>query len=268
MTKTIKNRFTVYSQGGLPIILSAPHGGDEKPKDISTRTDGVFEKDDFTLELAQEIEIEFYKQTGLFPYSAIATISREKIDLNREAKKAYEDFTAKEEYNYYHSTIKNARKTIKKKFGKGLFIDIHGQSHPDGFIEFGYLLDNDILKLKNKKLKKYRKQSSIKTLGRFSPKKFTKQLKGKNSLGSLMTKNGFKSIPSKQHPYAKDDNYFEGAFNTYEYGSLDGGVINGIQVEFPYKGCRDTKENRQECAKAFVSSVLKFMKVHLDINYL
>ena len=267
MTKMINQRFTSFSQGELPIIISAPHGGYERPNNILDRKNGVFEKDDYTLELAQEIEKEFYKQTGLYPYSVIAIISRRKIDLNREASHAYEDINAKDEYNYYHKQIEASRKSIKKKFGKGLFIDIHGQSHPDGFIEFGYLLENDILKLDDKNLKKYKSKSSIKTLENFSSKKFIKQIKGKNSLGSLMTKKGFKSIPSKQFPYAKDDNYFEGAFNTFKYGSLDDGVINGIQVEFPYKGCRDTKISREKTAKAFVSSILKFMEVHLEMKF-
>merc|ERR1711941_229604 len=121
------------------------------------------------------------KQVGLMPYSVIATISREKIDLNRERKKAFKDYTAQEEYDYYHKQIQIAREYIDKKFGKGLFIDIHGQSHPDGFIEFGYLLDNDILKLEDKRLEEYQKKSSIKTLSNFSSKDFAGQIRGENS---------------------------------------------------------------------------------------
>lgn len=262
---SLKN-YVKYYDGDIPIILTTPHGGDEKPKSIKTRKKGVVEKDDFTYELTEEIIKEFQKQTNKTPYCVIATISREKVDINRKEKKAYFDKKANIPYNQFHSLIKNAREKVKKEFNKGLYFDIHGQSHSHGYIEFGYLLNNNILKLKKKKLKNYKNSSSIKTLSNFSSKNFLKQIKGKNSLGTLMSKKGYKSIPSKKIPYAKDNNYFEGAFNTFQYGSLDNGVINGIQVEFPYKNCRDTKRNRKKCAKVFVETVIKFSKIHLKID--
>ena len=86
-------------------------------------------------------------------------------------------------------------------------------------------------------------------------------------MGSFMTNFGYDSIPSVKLPYASDNNYFEGAYDTIRYGSLDGGNISGIQIEFPFENCRDTKENRELCAKAFVSSILKFMKVHFQIEF-
>ncbi len=266
MTNNSTKNYVKYYEGNLPIILSAPHGGDEKPSDIKTRKKGVFEKDDFTFELTEEIIKQFQKQVNKTPYCVIATISREKVDINRNITDAFFDEKASIAYNQFHSLIKKARVQVRKEFKKGLYFDIHGQSHSHGFIEFGYLLNNDILKLKKKRLKKYKNSSSIKTLSNFSSKSFIKQIKGKNSLGSLMSKKGFKSIPSKHIPYTKDENYFEGAFNTFKYGSLDGGVINGIQVEFPYKNCRDSKKNRKKCAKAFVKAIIKFSKIHLGID--
>ncbi|WP_320035841.1 hypothetical protein [Halarcobacter sp.] len=266
MTNNFIENHIKYYDGNLPIIISAPHGGDEKPKDIKTRKKGVFEKDDYTFELTEEIIKEFEKQIQKTPYCIIATISREKVDINRKSSEAYFDEKASIPYNQFHSLIKTARAKVKREFQKGLYFDIHGQSHSHGFIEFGYLLNNDILKLKKKRLKKYKNSSSIKTLSNFSSKSFIKQIKGKNSLGTLMSKKGYKSVPSKKIPYAKDDNYFEGAFNTFKYGSLDEGVINGIQVEFPYKNCRDSKKNRKKCAKAFVKTIIKFSKIHLGIN--
>jgi hypothetical protein len=85
-------------------------------------------------------------------------------------------------------------------------------------------------------------------------------------MGSLMCNQGFDSIPSVKLPYASDNNYFEGAYDTIMYGSLHGGNINGIQIEFPYIGCRDTSKNRQKCAKAFVNSILIFMDIHFQIS--
>ena len=266
MTNKYIRNYVKYYDGNIPIIISAPHGGEDKPKSIKNRKKGVFDKDDYTIELTEEIIKEFQKQTNKIPYCVIATISREKVDLNRDSNSAYCDRKANIPYNQFHSMIKSVRNKITLEFNKGLYLDIHGQSHSHGCIEFGYLLDNKLLKLPNIKLQNYQNSSSIKTLSNFSSKSFSKQIRGENSLGTLMSKKGYKSIPSKKIPYAKDGNYFEGAFNTFRYGSLDNGVINGIQVEFPYKNCRDTKINRKKCAKAFVKSVIKFSKIHLNIN--
>ena len=266
MIQAITNHHIKYYDGNLPIILSAPHGGDEKPSYMKTRTKGVFDKDDFTLELTEEIVKEFYNQTKKTPYAVIATISREKVDINREPNEAYEEENASIPYNQFHFLINSSRKQIEKVFGKGIYIDIHGQSHPKGYLEFGYLLDNDILKLHESNLREYQNKSSISTLSNFSKESFLDQLRGPHSLGSLMTNQGYDSIPSVKLPYASDGNYFEGAYDTIRYGSLDKGNINGIQIEFPYLGCRDTKESREACAKAFVEAILKFIEIHLNLN--
>ena len=64
MTKpTIKNHIRYY-QGEIPLILSAPHGGQFSPNDITDRSGGVFDMDDFTLELTEDIIQEFYLQIG------------------------------------------------------------------------------------------------------------------------------------------------------------------------------------------------------------
>ena len=81
-----------------------------------------------------------------------------------------------------------------------------------------------------------------------------------------MCEEGYDSIPSMKIPYATDGKYFEGAYDTIRYGSLEGGNICGIQIEFPYINIRDTKEHRQKCAAAFVKSIIKFMNIHFKIN--
>lgn len=268
MTAPSEENYIKIYRGNAPIIFSAPHGGLIKPKTIKDRSSGVFDIDAYTFDLTELIAREFYKKTGLTPYTVMAKISRTKVDINREEKEAFEDKKAKDSYDTFHDFLKQSRIEIEKNFGKGLYIDIHGQSHPNPYIEFGYLLDNQTLKLQDNQLKKYQELSSINSLARFSKESFLEQIKGKHSLGSIMCKNGFKSIPSQKIPFALDDNYFEGAHNTIQYGSLSSGNISGIQIEFPFKEARDTSKNREKCAKAFVDSILKFMQVHLDFNLL
>ncbi len=267
MINSKTENYTEFYKGTLPIILSAPHGGEEIPKEIKTRTSGVFEKDDFTKELTLEIIKEFKKTLGKIPYAIIASISREKIDLNRKKEEAFDDKKASKIYDTFHNLIKSSKNEVERIFGKGIYIDIHGQSHPHNYLEFGYMLDNSVLNLHETQLKEYQEQSSIKNLAKFSKQSFIDQLKGPSSMGSLMTNLGFDSVPSVKLPYAADNNYYEGAYNTYLHGSLDERNISGIQIEFPYVNCRDTKENRQMCAKAFVCALTKFLELHLGINY-
>jgi hypothetical protein len=266
MIKPITKNYIKYYHGNAPVIFSAPHGGEVQPAHIKTRSSGVFDKDDYTYELTELIIEEFYKQTSLTPYAIIADISREKVDINRDKEEAYEDEKAAIPYNQFHDFIQSSRKEIDAKFSKGLYIDIHGQSHPKGYLEFGYLLDNSILKQHDGALKQNIDKSSISTLSNFSKECFIDQLRGPHSMGSLMCNQGYDSIPSVKLPYASDDNYFEGAYDTIRYGSKDGGNICGIQIEFPHKDVRDTNENREKCAKAFVKAILIFLKVHFDLD--
>jgi len=255
-----------YLKGNIPLILTAPHGGTKKPENINNRKTGVFDMDDYTLELTIDILEEFQNTTGKVPYAVIAEISRTKVDLNRKEAQAYEDWRAKYVYDEFHYRINNIEEQIEKEFGKGLYIDIHGQSHPKGYLEFGYLLFNNTLALHESSLKEYQEKSSIRTLSKFSPESFIDQLRGPHSMGSLMCTLGYDSIPSIKLPYATDGNYFEGAYDTIRYGSLKGGNISGIQIEFPYKNIRDSDKNRKKCAKAFVESLVKFMDIHLGVN--
>jgi len=266
LTEPITKNHIRYYEGNIPLILTAPHGGKVTPDDIDDRSSGVFDWDDYTLELTEDIIHEFYVQTMKTPYAVIGEISRKKVDLNRQRDKAYEDEKAKVIYDEFHHLIQKSERDIDKKFAKGLYIDIHGQSHPKGYAEFGYLLYNDVLKLADEHLQDHQHQTSIRTLCKFSSESFLEQLKGQNSLGSLMCEEGYDSIPSMKIPYATDGNYFEGAYDTIRYGSLEGGNISGIQIEFPYINIRDTKEHRQKCATAFVKSIIKFMYIHFKIN--
>lgn len=263
---SVTTHFIEYYRGDIPLIFTAPHGGDVSPSTINDRTQGVFDQDDYTIELTKDIIEAFEARTTKRPYAVIATISRKKVDLNRKESEAYEDKRAKPIYDTFHGRIKEAESEVERRFGKGLYIDIHGQSHPKGYLEFGYLLVNDILKLDDEALQNYQEKTSIKTLSRFSTQPFLDQLKGAQSLGSLMCARGYDSVPSQKIPFAIDDNYFEGAFDTIRYGSLGGGNISGIQIEFPYEQVRDSKEHQKACANAFVESLIIFLEVHLGVK--
>ena len=264
---SIHENFIEYLEGSLPIIISAPHGGVIAPEEIVSRTTGVFDRDDYTKELTLQIVEEFFKQTNCYPHTIMMDLCRTKVDANREEKEAVsEDEQSLKAYRSFHTYIQDSINKVERKYQKGLYLDIHGQSHPHKAIEFGYLLTNDILKLENDKLSAYAKTSSIATISDFSDYSFIEQLKGEFSLGTLMSKEGFASVPSKDMPYtSKDDEYFEGAYNTKTYASTNGSSVSSIQIEFPYY-CRQSKENRKDTAKALVLAILEFMKIHFNLD--
>lgn len=263
---SINENHIQYLEGSLPIVISTPHGGSYSPNYISNRTNGVFDRDDYTKELTYEIIEEFFIQTKCYPHTVIVDLCRTKVDTNRQIIEAVSCENSTTSYNSFHNFIKKSIKKVESKYQKGLYIDIHGQSHSHNAIEFGYLLTNDILRLDTNNMTSYKNNSSIKTISNFSNYSFCEQIKGEYSLGTLMSKKGFKSVPSKTMPYTlKDDEYFEGAYNTKTYASTSGSGISSIQIEFPYY-CRESKENRKETAKALVSSILEFMKVHLELD--
>jgi len=267
-TKPLINENHVkYLQGTLPIIISSSHGGDYKPEDIPNRTSGVFEMDDFTQELTLDIIEEFFAQTRQYPHAVIMNLARIKVDANRPLDEATtNDRKAIASYKSFHDFIEESKRSVEKNHFKGLYLDIHGQSHSHNAIEFGYLLPNSILRNDNNKLEEYDGYSSIKAQMNFSPFTFSEQIRGNFSLGTLMSDRGYDSIPSCTKPYANDDNeYFEGAHNTKTHGSLIDGDISAIQVEFPYN-CRESKEARKDTAKALVSSLIEYMLIHYGVD--
>ena len=265
----VKNEYIDILEGNLPIIITAAHGGDDKPSNIKDRASGVFDKDDYTKELTQAIYKEFFAQTKQYPNTVIMNLSRNKIDANRDVFEAIEmdDKNALEAYNSFHKAINKSFDKIKSIHKYGLYFDIHGQSHSHQNIELGYLLTNDILKLDSNTLEKHKEDSSLNSIVNISNKGFIQTLNGEFSLGSLLKNKGFDTIPSSKNKYAKnDDEYFEGAFNTKSYRLIGSPTITTIQCEFPYK-CRETEENRNAIAKAFVSSVLEFYKIHFGVDF-
>jgi N-formylglutamate amidohydrolase len=124
-------------EGGLPVILSAPHGGQgEIPGVVARKGEGLqkgasgfrTERDVNTDLLAFELASELERKLGKKPYFVVAKFHRRYIDANRPADIAVEDPKARQVYDVYHQTLKQFCGEVQKVFGHGLVLDIHGQS--------------------------------------------------------------------------------------------------------------------------------------------
>lgn len=125
--------------GTMPILLTAPHGGSERPPDVDPRTRQatpstctgrdkfVVGRDDRTAQLTEAVAKHILSATGLSPYVVIAQFGREFIDSNRSEGCAFTDPRAKPFYDEYHGRIERyVDQILAQNQGRGFLFDIHG----------------------------------------------------------------------------------------------------------------------------------------------
>ena len=273
-----------YIPGNLPIIISAPHGGVKQsgqtiggtfyPDNDSTLTDrscGTNERDDNTEILVREIQAEIFALTGCYAHVIINNLHRSKLDPNRSSSEATcGDTDALDHWNAWHSFIDQASTSVEANWGKGLYIDLHGQSHTIPRIEIGYNITASQLNSGNLNSTTNIDRSTIKSLVSNNLNNLTHEqlIRGSNSLGELFqdapavfynanvnpgcgVTSGYRAVPSNSdygntscddttphsNPYF-DGNYYNnrrhgsGNGSGTNAGSNDGGGnVDGIMTE-------------------------------------
>lgn len=137
-TATCAGQDIITVNGKIPIVISAPHGGNKESLSIKNRTSGVTSTDSYTIELAKDIQNELYyllgKQAGLIYCSR----KRTEIDLNRPVDDSFEDDKLERIWYQYHFEIQ--RELIKHIWSDSiiLYLDIHGQNHKHEVLEIGF----------------------------------------------------------------------------------------------------------------------------------
>ena len=260
--------FVEFRKGNIPLIIVAPHGGDLKPKWIENRDcqGSVITKDLYTLDIAFQIENEL-NNMGYQPFIVYAKIHRVKIDLNRSLQTSHcEDDTSNELWQLFHDQIFTFRKEVINDYNRGLLIDIHGHGHPIQRIELGYLLTSQKLReLSDNKTSIQHNETSINSLIENHPKNkgLNELLFGDNALGSLLSNNGFPTVPSftDQAPRSGEP-FFSGGTNTKEYGSKHQEGVDAIQLELNRNGLRQDSEDRERFSKVFTKILIDYMKFH------
>ncbi|WP_254512466.1 N-formylglutamate amidohydrolase [Anatilimnocola floriformis] len=261
-----KDKHIEYLAGDLPFILSAPHGGREKPDDIPDRKEGTFAFDIGTQELARAIHAEIFKQTGHYPHVIICRITRRKIDCNREIVEACAgNKEAEVVWHDWHRFIGAAREQVLKSRGRGLYIDLHGHGHKVGQLEMGYLHSAEDYQVADKELNgaQFLAASSLQGLIALNRRPYSELIRGDFALGTLLAERGFPATPSKQRPEPTTP-YFRGGYNTSRYGH-DGGPIAGLQIETNSRGVRDNDVSRAKFAKGMYESLQIFFEAQFNM---
>jgi hypothetical protein len=247
-----RSNYVEYIAGDMPLIISAPHGGTLKPAEVPNRKQGEFAHDEHVEELARAIQQAVHDRFGHYPHVIICRLDRHKVDCNRDIGEGAEsDPGAQQAWKEFQGYIEMARSNVVATAGKGFYIDLHGQSHPIKRIELGYSLNASQLTNANPVLDQppFADHSTIRSLARRAGVPFSELLRGTNSLGGMLAAKGYPAVPSPSMPHPGEGNpFFGGGPNGRRHGSMQGGTIDGVQMEVNNAGGRDSQSNREKFA--------------------
>lgn len=256
-----------YIAGDLPIILSAPHGGDLAPEALPDRTQGVTITDAYTQEPTRAVYDALVAETGRHPHVVINRLHRRKLDANRDLTEAAEGNACAEiAWTEFHAFTDHAKAQVREDWGAGLYLDLHGHGHPILRLELGYLLSRSELNGSDTDLDALADQSSLRSLAADVSLPFSALIRGPSSLGALLSDQGVPSIPSDTDPRPNADPYFTGGYNTYHHGSIESGTISAVQMEHHRVGLRDTAANREAYAEQLAHALVAFMREHYGFD--
>ena len=145
------DKYFAIGRGRVPIILSCPHGGFKKPKDIPNKLKGVHIADKNKYLISKQIIRVLKEFHNIEIFYILSKIHRSKIDLNRPPR-SFSAFNhnsekAKQLHHAYHKQIEAFYDYCIKKFNYCLFIDLHGftkphKTYPD--IIFGHIFGHTL----------------------------------------------------------------------------------------------------------------------------
>jgi hypothetical protein len=271
--------YVEYTAGDLPIILSAPHGGDLAPSAIGDRTAATCAADaDFsatndanTQALVRLVADSLAARTGGRAHVVIARLARRKLDANRDSAAAScGDVAAGRAWHEYHAFLDTARAAVARRWPRGWYVDLHGHAHAIPRIELGYLLRGGDLERTDATLDattSYETASSVRTLAEASPLAFSALLRGPTSFGALFAAEGYAAVPSPAMPGPAGAPYFDGGYDTARHGCRGGGIVCGVQAELPFDGVRDTEASRQRFAGAAARVLVDYVRTHLGVAW-
>lgn len=264
------DEYIEYIPGTLPLLLSAPHGGEKTPASIPDRDcSGCSYVNDFnTQELGRALAQALYERSGCYPHLVMNRLHRRKLDANRDLEEAADgNPNAEQAWTEFHTFMETARTQIGQGFGKGFYVDLHGHGHSIQRLELGYLHTKTELQLPDSvlNLAPYPTDNSIRKLSAANPNNLShaELLRGSLSLGALLHQRGYPAVPSPADPFPDaDEDYFNGGYNTNRYGSYNGGVLDGVQIECNRNGIRDNLSNVERFADSLAVSLLQYLQTH------
>ncbi len=264
------NNYVEFVEGNMPLVISIPHDGNLIPDDIPDRNCAMCagHRDVFTMEIGLSVREHIYEKTGYYPYLVINHLHRRKLDPNRGIEiAALGNPIAEKAWYEFHSFIDSAIFEVENKFGKGLYIDLHGHRHNVKRVELGYLLAGEELRLDDDFLndESFYEYSSLRHLidNNLNSLSYVELLRGELSFGTMLENRGFKCVPSLQTPYPKTgEPIFSGGYNTKRHSSVSGNKMDGIQIEIDLE-LRSDPVRRPVFSKTLSEVIVEYIQTHI-----
>jgi hypothetical protein len=264
-----------YRVGNTPIIITVPHDGTLTPSTFPDRS-GSSVRAENTRKVAEQFAYFFNANSnGLYPHIIYNNISRSKLDPDlNQMDGAQGNSYANLSYGTYHSFLQTAIDSVEAYFDAGILLNLVEHNHSNQKVELGYLLSASDLDLTNLQLNSYSAQSSVSQIADISTSSFAEVIRGYNSLGTLIvgrsyTSNdvtySFEAVPTLDNPTIGSTDYSSGGYTIAQYGSSNGGKINGIDVATPFAGFRDNANAYRALAVILEESVKIFYQENLGV---
>lgn len=257
-------RHMEYIAGDLPLVLTVPHGGRAQPADLPTRRKGVTVMDANTQELARELVAELERLSGGRVHLILSHLHRSRLDPNREIVEAANGHPGAEQvWREFHAAIEGALAAAVARHGFAFLVDLHGHSHPVARLELGYALAAPQL---NRGDKEFDASGviSVSTLSDLHARRggsAADLIRGPRSLGTLLAAGGLPATPSGPDPQPGNQPFFAGGYIVQRHAAAAGTPkVDGLQIECPRAGVRDTPENRARFGRISAPVLLEFLR--------
>lgn len=226
------NDFIRIESGLLPVVLSAPHGGETAIPGIAVRTGGTTVLDYNTFQIASALQERLLVLTGKRAHLVAAIASRKYVDFNRSADLAYEDDAVAPVYARYYSALRTAVDAVRVQApGAALLVDIHGQSQNARVTYRG----------------------TRNGLTAFNSVFYTTP----DGLITRMTSSGLNVNPSSAG--GKDNSNFNGGTIVATFGKHTSGGINSVQFELGYN-FRATQRDATATANILAAAIVAHLR--------
>ncbi len=222
-----------------------------------------YSRESYTIEIAQLVRAKYEELTGKQPHMIVSNLHRAKMDASKEIEEAtFMMERAVWAYNSYNEFIQEALDAVQNtEVTTGLFLDLHGHTHLEEWVELGYLLSKTQLNEQTSIAKNSSIRSLVENKCGSDQACFASILYGNESLGSFLQNDGFTTIPSPDHPSPGNGNYFSGGINSREYGSRNGSSIDAVQLGVP-RHLRFNATDMTAFADSLAQSLVGFMDLH------
>ncbi len=255
--KLVASDYVHIESGELPIILSAPHGGNLAPPDVPERVGEGLEKgasgfftgrDTNTEELAREVADAIEKRFGKRPYLVASRVNRKFLDPNRPAKIAFESEAIEPVYNYYHQSLAKFCREVTNRFHVGVLLDIHGQGSRADTVFRGTKDGLTVTRLRDK-------------FGQAAHD-------GTDSLFGELQSRGWTVFPKLtgdlSQPVDKEQSGYSGGYIVQTYGSHKSQPIDAMQLEFGME--YRTVTNRPKTAVVLADALADYATTYLALE--